>query len=114
MPGLRRLAFHSIPEGRARESTCFRLSGSTPQETDCVIVVDEVDVESPGRALACYTTCQATIEKSGAKQHWGWQAVFEIWQEDHQPPLRDLFAGLALVQRRSTGGLQRGREVYGQ
>ena len=95
MPAPKRLAFHSIPEERARESTYFRLSGSTPQEIDCVVEVDEVDVQSNRWALDCYVTYQETIARSGVREHLSRQAVFEIWQEDRQPPLRDLFEGLA-------------------
>lgn len=91
---LKRLAFVTLTEENALKSPHFRLSGSTPEEIDCIVTVEECDVRSNLNALDCYATFQETIEKTGIKGMVGLQAVFEIFQENHTPPLADLFEGL--------------------
>ena len=56
--------------------------------------VGDIDVQNALKALDCYVTFQETIEKTGIKSHIGNRAVFEIFKEDHTPPLADLFEGL--------------------
>jgi LmbE family N-acetylglucosaminyl deacetylase len=91
---LKRLAFFTITEEQAKASTHFHLSGSTESEIDCVFEVDEVDRDNTHKALDCYATFQETIEKTGIKKHIGNSVVFEIFREEHDPPLSDLFDGL--------------------
>jgi LmbE family N-acetylglucosaminyl deacetylase len=88
---LKRLAFHTITQEDAQKSSHFRLNGSTPEEIDCVFEVDEVDVENGHKALDCYETFRETIQKSGIREFIGGAALFEIFQENHNPPLEDLF-----------------------
>jgi LmbE family N-acetylglucosaminyl deacetylase len=90
----RRLAFHTITEEDAEKGTLFRLSGSKPAEIDCIVTVEAADIEKSHRALDCYETFQETIEKTGIKDFIGHEAVFEIYQEDHAPPLGNLFESL--------------------
>lgn len=94
-PYLKRLALFTITEERAKAAPHFHLSGSTPNEIDCVIQVEDVDVQNANRALDCYVTFQETIEKSGIRDHIGAHVVFEIFQESHDPPLSDLTQGLS-------------------
>jgi len=91
---LKRLAFFTITEEQAKASTYFHLSGSTDGEIDCVFEVDDADIKNAHRALDCYVTFQETIEKTGIKDRIGRSAAFEIFREDHTPPLVDLFEGL--------------------
>ena len=56
-----------------------------------VMTVDEVDVERQQQALDCYVTYRETIEKAGARRNIAREAVFEIYQEAHDPPLGSLF-----------------------
>ena len=91
---LKRLAFYTIPEEAAAQGELFHLSGSKADEIDCVFAVDEVDIENARRALDCYVTYQETIEKSGVRRNIPRQAMYEIYQEHHDPPLDDLFGGL--------------------
>jgi len=93
-PWLRRLALVTVPEEVAAASPHFRLSWSTPAEIDAEITVAEEDVERTQRALDCYVTFLETIEKSGIREMISTRWVFEIFQEDHDPPLTDLFEGL--------------------
>ncbi len=92
MPYLKRLAFVTITEEDAKKSRHFHLSGSKSEEIDCIVEVDERDIERCHKALDCYVTFQETIELSGVKNHIHKQAVFEIFQKNYDPPLTDLFA----------------------
>jgi hypothetical protein len=65
-------------------------------DIDVVMTVDEVDVEKQRQALDCYVTYRETIEAhldgaAGARRNIAREAVFEIYQEAHDPPLCDLF-----------------------
>lgn len=91
---LKRLALVTLPEEVAAESSYFHLNGSKPEEIDCVVTVEEQDRLRALQALDCYVTFQETIEKSGIKDKLTNQSAFEIFQEDHDPPLDDLFTGL--------------------
>jgi len=92
---LKRLAFYTITEEQAKQGTHFHLSGSEPEEIDCVFEVDDIDVENVRHALDCYVTYQETIEKTGIKRRISLQARFESFQEEHNPPLADLSEGLS-------------------
>jgi N-acetylglucosamine malate deacetylase 2 len=88
---LRRLAFITISEDQASRATFFHLSGSKEEEIDCIYTVEQIDQDNCRRALDCYLTFQETIEKSGIKSFITAETLFEIFQEDHTPPLNDLF-----------------------
>lgn len=92
---LKRFAMVTITEKDAKKAEMFHLSGSKPEEIDCIVEVDQVDIDKNLQALDCYVTFQETIEKTKIKEFVGHQAVFEIFQENHDPPLRDLFDKLA-------------------
>jgi LmbE family N-acetylglucosaminyl deacetylase len=92
---LKRLAFYTISEEQAAQSEHFHLSGSRSEAIDCLLKVDEIDVETARRALDCYVTYQETIEQTGVRRNIPREAMYEIYQEDHDPPLGDLFGGLA-------------------
>jgi LmbE family N-acetylglucosaminyl deacetylase len=95
-PYLKRLAFYTIrAEEAAGASELFHLTGSKAEDIDVVMTVDEVDVEKQQQALDCYVTYQTTIEQAGARHNIPREAVFEIYQEAHDPPLKSLFEGLA-------------------
>ena len=92
-PYLQRLAFSTVTEESAHQiNPCF--SGSKPQEIDCIFAVDQVDIENKHRALDCYVTYQDAIERFGIKNRIIREISFEVFQEDHDPPLGDLFEGL--------------------
>jgi LmbE family N-acetylglucosaminyl deacetylase len=94
VPYLKRLAFETFSEEQAAQVEGLHLNSSKPDEIDCVCQVDPVDVENQLRALDCYVTYQDTIERMGIKDLIRPQANFEIYQEEHDPPLADLFDGL--------------------
>ena len=82
-------------EEAAQASERFHLTGSKAEDIDVVMTVDEVDVEKQQQALDCYITYRETIERAGARRNIPREAVFEIYQEAHDPPLGSLFEGLS-------------------
>ena len=73
-----------------------------------VMTMDEVDVENQRRALDCRVTCRETIEAhqdgaAGARRNIPREAVFEIYQETHDPSLGCLFGGASF--RRELRGI---------
>jgi len=88
---LKRLAFFTITTEEARKSPHFHLNGSTPEEIDCLFKVDPIDIESNQKALDCYVTFQEIIEKTGIRNFLHKEVSFEIFQENYDPPLTDLF-----------------------
>ena len=97
---LKRLAFWTIrAEEAAGASELFHLTGSKAEDIDVVMTVDEVDVEKQRQALDCYVTYRETIEahqdgSAGARRNILREAVFELYQEAHDPPLGSLVEGL--------------------
>lgn len=91
---LKRLALVTVSEIESKKSKHFPLSFSTTEEIDCVVEVDEEDIKKSHLALDCYVTFQETIEKSGIKGFIGREASFELYQENFDLPLRDLFERL--------------------
>lgn len=94
VPALQRLAFYTIAEAEAAQSPHFHLSGSEAAEIDCVIDATKEDIARTQQALDCYVTYQDQVERSGIRDMIGERVVFEIYQEHHDPPLSELFAGL--------------------
>jgi hypothetical protein len=93
-PYLKRLAFYTITEEEAAQFEWVHLTGSKPEDIDVVVTLDEDDLEVMQRALDCYVTYAATIEESGIKRDIPREAVFEIYQEAHEPALMGLCDGL--------------------
>lgn len=91
---LKRLAFSTITEADAERPGLFHLSGSLPEDIDCIVELDDIDIENTYRALDCYVTFQEIIEKTGIKNYIHNEVVFEIFQENFKPPLSDLFESL--------------------
>ena len=91
---LKRLAFIALPQEVALKSKHFPLSGSTKDEIDCIIEVEEKDINAAHAALDCYKTFLETIEKSGVKEFISDKSCFEIFREGYNPPLNNLFDNL--------------------
>jgi hypothetical protein len=92
---LKRLAFYTITEEEAAQFEWVHLTGSKPEEIDVVVPLEEDDLDAMRRALDCYVTYAATIEEPGIKRDIAREAVFEIYQETHDPPLGGESDGLA-------------------
>lgn len=91
---LKRLAFFTITEQEAQKQTHFKISGSKPEEIDCILEVEQQDIEAAWKALDCYVTFQDTIKATNIHQHIQKEVVFEIYQEKHEPKLKDIFEKL--------------------
>jgi hypothetical protein len=96
---LHRAAFWTIrAEEAAGASELFHLTGSKAEDIDLMMTVDEVDVEAQQQALDCYVTYRETIERAGARRNIPREAVFELYQEAHDPPLGSLVQGLTAAE----------------
>lgn len=91
----KRLALVTIDEETANESPHFKLNFSKKEEIDCIVEVEEADMQALHNALDCYKTYQSTIEESGIKRLIKSKLPFEIFQENFNPPISDLFEDLA-------------------
>ena len=91
---LKRLAFTTITRKSAEKVSYFKLSHSTEEEIDCIVAVENVDIKANKKALDCYVTFQDTINAVGIKDMIQYESHFELFMEEHNPPLNDLFAKL--------------------
>jgi len=89
---LKRLAFITIPNKvtEPMQSGTFLIKQSDTSLIDCEVLQDQKDKEVLKAALSCYETYRETIEKSGILQMAGDRIYFEIYGENHKPPLSDL------------------------
>lgn len=90
----RRLAMVTVDKETAQQSRHFKLNFSNDEEIDCVVKVDEEDIDVAQKALDCYETYKSTIEKVGIKEMIKPQGYFELFQEKFDPPIKDLFEQL--------------------
>lgn len=99
----RRLAFTTLAERRGdggESERPIRLRIAKDEEIDCTVRVSEEDLEVQRRALACYETYQDMIRQMDPvslyvdEEEGGGEMHFEIFQEHHDPRLRDLEEGL--------------------
>ena len=99
---LQRLAFITVEdgEGPAVGTKDFRLKHSNSQEIDCVLKLRPQDQEIMKKALDCYKTYQEVIEKINVINIVGDKLPFEIFNEEHNPPLKDLVDKLSAPQKK--------------
>ncbi|HEY7159609.1 MAG TPA: PIG-L family deacetylase [Acidobacteriota bacterium] len=93
---LKRLAFITLANKvtETSQSGNFVMKQSAVDLIDCEVVLDSNAKEVLKTALSCYETYQEMIEKSGVVEKIGSKVSFEIFGEDHKPPLSDLTAGI--------------------
>lgn len=91
----KRFAMVTLDEQASNESPHFKLNFSKKEEIDCIVEVQDDDMKALHKALDCYQTYQSTIEESGIKKMTKKEVPFEIFQENFDPPLKDLFEGLS-------------------
>jgi len=90
-----RLAFVTLSEEQASQaSQMHRLSGSTAEEIDCLVTVEDEDMRAFQRALDCYVTYRETIERTGVRGSLDRTVAFEFYQEKCSPPVTDLCEGI--------------------
>lgn len=90
----KRLALFTITEEEAAKQTHFKISGSKPEEIDCILEVEQVDIDKSLKALDCYVTFQDTIKATNIQQHITNKVVFEIFGENFEHKLKDIFEGI--------------------
>ena len=91
---LKRLAFFTITEEDAKKQAKFHLNFSKYDEIDCIFETDEEDRQNAVKALGCYETYKETINDTNIKEFINKEVVFEIYREQHEPKLKDLFERL--------------------
>jgi len=93
---LKRLALFTLPDkgGPTFTESGIRLKHSSEENIDCVIESSTENRLMMNKALDCYKTYQDTIEASGVKKSVGNHVYFEVFGENHEPPLTDLTASL--------------------
>ncbi|MCI0444967.1 PIG-L family deacetylase [bacterium] len=95
---LKRLAFITIPNKVTEpvQAGNFVMKQSDPSLIDCEVALDSEAQDVLKAALSCYETYREIVEKSGVIQRVGDKVYFEIFGEDHKPPLSDLTAGIEM------------------
>lgn len=86
---LRRLAFTTLREVPQSDRP-VNLRASRLEEIDCAMPVSAEDRDAQLRALDCYRTYQHVIARIDPAALSGDHQYFEIFQEEHRPPLQDL------------------------
>ncbi len=91
---LQRLAFFTLPKEDETGRRPVHLTGSPAEVIDCVVPFEEEDRARAEAALDCYATYQDVIEEHRPLEAVAGGVPFELFQEDFDPPLEDLFSGL--------------------
>jgi LmbE family N-acetylglucosaminyl deacetylase len=91
-PWLQRLAFFTIKS--APVNFPWHVNVTVPGEIDCAFQVTDSDMEQFHKALDCYVTYADVIAQTKIHQVFDSEVQFELFREDHKPPLRDLCEGL--------------------
>lgn len=98
----RRLALFTLSEAQATRSS-QPLRFSEDAAIDCAIPISEEDLERGAEALACYTTYAEVIEAHRPLDQLGARVHFELFGEEPDPLLEDLFDALPEQQFGSIG-----------
>jgi LmbE family N-acetylglucosaminyl deacetylase len=91
-PWLQRLAYFTLVAAPA--AFPWHVNVTKPEEIDCSFDASEADMERFHKALDCYVTYADVIASTKIHDVFGKDVYFEIFREDHKPPLKDLFDGL--------------------
>jgi LmbE family N-acetylglucosaminyl deacetylase len=93
VPYLKRLAFFTIlykGDGNFKKGDDFIMKQSLPEEIDCLVRLNEANIDALKASLDCYKTYQRVIEKVQVKEMIGDVVHFELYQESFDPNLSDL------------------------
>ena len=90
---LKRLAFFTLSEGSPATRPAH-LRGSPPEVIDCIVRFDAADRAKGEAALACYRTYQTVVQEHDPMTTVAEGVCFELFGEQHDPPLGDLCEGL--------------------
>jgi LmbE family N-acetylglucosaminyl deacetylase len=98
---LQRLAFFTL--GTAPEKFPWHVNASKPEAIDCTLEVGAAEMEKFHQALDCYVTYAEVIARTKIHDVFGRDVHFEIFREDHKPPLTDLLHGLQKIEPTAVG-----------
>ena len=87
---VRRLALFTVHNPIQPSRSSIQLESSSKEDIDCTVPVDQAAVDRGLRALECYETYQQVIAESNIREQIATDVHFEIFQEDHTPPLDDI------------------------
>lgn len=89
---LKRLAFNTVIDngGASFIENGFRIKNSEEELIDCIIKLNNDDIEMMKACLNCYKTYQDKIEESGVVEKISDQVPFEFFNESFNPPLNDI------------------------
>lgn len=90
-PFARRLALFTVPDDVDRPE---HLKGTPRDVLDCIIPVDEEDLDVGRRALAAYETYREVVEAHQPMETVRDGVCFVLFLEEHRPVLRDLLSQL--------------------
>ena len=91
-PWLQRLAFFTLAV--APSQFPWHVNVTAAAEIDCVVQVTDADMERYHEALDCYVSYADVIADTGIHQVFDSSVHFELFREDHKPPLGDLCNGV--------------------
>ena len=91
-PCLQRLAFFTVVSAPAEFP--WHVNVTAQEEVDCSFRVTDGDMDRFHRALDCYVTYAEVIARTRIHQVFDADVHFEIFREDHKPPLIGLCQGL--------------------
>ena len=89
---MQRLAFFTVVAPPA--TFPWHVNITKPEEIDCAFDASDADMERFHQALDCYVTYADVIAATKIHEFFKKDVHFEIFREDHKPPLKDLFEGL--------------------
>jgi LmbE family N-acetylglucosaminyl deacetylase len=90
----RRLAFYTLPPAPDHADRPPHLQHSPPALIDCAVPVQESDRDTGREALYCYDTYRPIIDDHQPLTAVGDQLSYELFGEDHDPPISSLLEGL--------------------
>jgi LmbE family N-acetylglucosaminyl deacetylase len=91
-PALQRLAYFTVVS--APPQFPWHVNVTAPAEIDCAFHVTDDDMDRFHRALDCYVTYADVIARTKIHEVFDKEVHFELFREDHKPPLTDLCEGL--------------------
>lgn len=91
-PWLQRLAYFTVVTAPA--DFPWHVNVTKPEEIDCTFEASDADMERFHRALDCYVTYADVIAATRIHEVFRKDVHFEIFRENHKPPLADLCDGL--------------------
>ncbi len=89
---LQRLAFFTLAV--APPQFPWHVNVTAAAEIDCIVQATDADMECFHQALDCYVTYADVIADTGIHQVFDRDVHFELFREDHKPPLGDLCDGV--------------------